>query len=75
MRLAYHREIGREATAAFKKFSHVSVAYHREIGREATAMSVSYFTENGAYHREIGREATAYGRVRTKVVGSSGGVR
>ena len=34
---AYHREIGREATALFLLIRPADRAYHREIGREATA--------------------------------------
>ncbi|SUB01606.1 Uncharacterised protein [Pannonibacter phragmitetus] len=35
--LAYHREIGREATARMCSAFDARLAYHREIGREATA--------------------------------------
>ena len=35
--LAYHREIGREATAQHIIARREAIAYHREIGREATA--------------------------------------
>ena len=35
--LAYHGEIGREATAVFNDAHVFRLAYHGEIGREATA--------------------------------------
>ena len=38
-KLAYHREIGREATALCDGGLTAESAYHREIGREATAKS------------------------------------
>ena len=57
---AYHREIGREATAR-NHCGHFRIsAYHREIGREATAYVHRYVSAGVAYHREIGREATAH---------------
>ena len=56
---AYHREIGREATAAKVLHGVLLPAYHREIGREATAVYLSPTYVTAAYHREIGREATA----------------
>ena len=56
---AYHREIGREATAAEAADGRGEKAYHREIGREATANIVRMTPSTRAYHREIGREATA----------------
>ena len=37
VREAYHREIGREATANGQSVQPAAEAYHREIGREATA--------------------------------------
>ena len=56
---AYHREIGREATAAMSRTPTAPRAYHREIGREATAQRAANLANSLAYHREIGREATA----------------
>ena len=57
--VAYHREIGREATAQTTKDALNRLAYHREIGREATAWCNWRRNATLAYHREIGREATA----------------
>ena len=57
--LAYHGEIGREATAASVRARWMIVAYHGEIGREATAVGQCVRVTDGAYHGEIGREATA----------------
>ena len=59
MTRAYHREIGREATARIRSIRHQSIAYHREIGREATAVQGGGQWVQEAYHREIRREATA----------------
>ncbi len=56
---AYHREIGREATAPAPTPDLELIAYHREIGREATASGAGMPELMLAYHREIGREATA----------------
>ena len=56
---AYHREIGREATARTYGVAPQIGAYHREIGREATATYTRINQIYEAYHREIGREATA----------------
>ncbi len=58
-RQAYHRETGREATAAAKRGYSATVAYHRETGREATAADTAAASSSKAYHRETGREATA----------------
>jgi hypothetical protein len=40
--LAYHREIGREATAESFRARQAARAYHREIGREATAFTADW---------------------------------
>src|SRR3954469_25693564 len=45
IRPAYHREIGREATANYDEGDCWARAYHREIGREATATSASATSE------------------------------
>jgi hypothetical protein len=57
---AYHREIGREATAQHALQGPLPGAYHREIGREATGAVLLLIAGRLAYHREIGREATGF---------------
>jgi hypothetical protein len=58
--LAYHGEIGREATATLSNSLCFIEAYHGEIGREATAVVGRHDVSPVAYHGEIGREATAH---------------
>ncbi len=41
---AYHREVGREATASIVIPEALRSAYHREVGREATALQVLSFS-------------------------------
>ena len=65
--LAYHGEIGREATAFHGADADLSRAYHGEIGREATADFIDHINESAAYHGEIGREATAAASKETNV--------
>ncbi len=57
---AYHREIGREATALMKKpvYYFVSLPQGNRYGIHGLSNITSIRTVE-AYHREIGREATA----------------
>ena len=59
LNVAYHGEIGREATASATRELTATAAYHGEIGREATATRFELELRDLAYHGEIGREATA----------------